>query len=92
MSAELDKLLRRLGYKLAEDAWETQGRRSYVASEDADQVFLNDLGSDLRSLGWLRHKSLLRAFQKSDGSELLEIEPGGPDTGHFLHRLKLPIE
>ena len=89
MAHDLEHVLRGLGYKLAEDVWADAGRRSYVNSENADREFLRDLEDEIRAFHWRKHNTRLRAFEKNDSSEILEVEPGGSDTsGHFLHHFK----
>ena len=77
------------GYRLVEDVWQTDGRRTYVHDENADRSFIRDISRTLRSAGWLLDNTVLRAFRHGPAGELIEIEPGGADTsGHFLHHLK----
>jgi hypothetical protein len=86
MEAHTEQLLYELGYRLAEDAWADEGRKTYVNSEDADREFVNDLRKSLVQHGWEKHETVLRAFRNTKDHETLEIEVGGPDTsGHFLH-------
>lgn len=77
------------GYRLTEDAWQTDGRLTYVHDGSADRSFVTGLSHVLRAHGWLPDNTMLRAFRNSATGELIEIEPGGADTtGHFLHHLK----
>jgi hypothetical protein len=74
------------GYKLIDDAWSECRRRTYHHNEAAARAHINSLAVELRHLGWSRDRGKLRAFCHLQASELIEIEPGGPDTsGHFLH-------
>ena len=83
-SEALEAVLNFWGYKLVEEAWCEDGRRTYVHSDDADRSFVEALGKSLSAEGWSSHPSILRAFHKK--GEIIEIEIGGPDTsGHFLH-------
>ncbi len=76
------------GYRLAEDAWSTEGRMTYVHDDDADRGHLAGLARVLGSVGWHRNRDKLRSFTNVTGNEI-EIEPGGSDTtGHFLHHMK----
>jgi hypothetical protein len=82
-------VLERLGYKLVEDCWNTEGRKTYVNDENADQEFLADLKRTLGQYGWRKHKTILRCFLNDSTAEILEVEPGGADTsGHFINYLK----
>ena len=77
------------GYRLVEDAWQTDGRRTYVHDENADRTFVREISRILRGVGWHPDNTVLRTFRHGPTGELIEIEPGGADTtGHFLHHLK----
>jgi len=77
------------GYRLVEDAWERNGRRTYLHDEDADRAFLENLGGALQLFGWTSDQNRLRTFVHSGSGEAIEVEPGGSDTsGHFLHHMK----
>ena len=81
----MDAVLPHLGYKLVEDSWTVEGRKTYVSDEDTDREFLIDLDRTLAEYGWDKHKTRLRCFSNPHTGELIEIEPRGPDTsGHFL--------
>ena len=85
----MDAVLPHLGYKLVEESWTVEGRKTYISDEDTDRAFLIDLERTLAEYGWAKHKTRLRCFSNFHSGELIEIEPGGADTsGHFLHRLK----
>src|SRR5690348_3766450 len=74
------------GYRLVEDVWARQGRRTYIHDDDAGRSHLREMAALLRADGWLNDAMQLRAFRRP--GELIEIEPGGADTsGHFLHQL-----
>ncbi|MCS3764964.1 hypothetical protein [Bradyrhizobium centrosematis] len=74
------------GYRLIEDHWDQDGRRTYVSDEDADRDLLKDLEEFLAEHGWTKHPNILRAFTNVRLGGLLEMEIGGPDTtGHLLH-------
>lgn len=78
------------GYRLAEDAWDTNGRVTYIHADDADRAHLAELVKLLGALGWIKAKEKLRSF--TNGGEEIEIEPGGSDvSGHFLHHLNLAV-
>jgi hypothetical protein len=82
----MDAVLQHLGYKLVEDSWAVEGRKTYFSDEDADRAFLTDLEQTLAEYGWDKHEAL-RCLSNPHTGELIEIEPRGPDTsGHFLHR------
>jgi len=77
------------GYRLTEDAWQADGRRTYLHDDNADRSFVTGLARVLRAHGWVTDDTVLRAFRNCATGELIEIEPGGADTsGHFLHHLK----
>jgi hypothetical protein len=86
----IDDLLAAHGYRLAEDAWISQGRMTYVHDDDADQRYLADLTKTLGSDGWTKSHDKLRTFSKDGGRHEIEIEPGGSGVdGHFLHHMKV---
>jgi hypothetical protein len=88
-TSTIHDLLIRQDYKLIDDAWSSQGRRTYIHDEDATREFIVGLAKVLRSVGWEAHPNILRAFRYSESGEIIEIEPGGADTtGHFIHHLK----
>jgi hypothetical protein len=77
------------GYRLVEDAWESDGRRTYLHDEYADRTFLKKLERTLESSEWKADRNKLRTFGHPRSGEVIEIEPGGSDTsGHFLHHMK----
>jgi hypothetical protein len=83
----LERTLHDRGYRLVDDAWESDGRRTYVHDDDASGT-LAGLRQALGELGWRPHPNKLRSYQ-NQGAEEIEIEPGGSDTsGHFLHHMK----
>jgi hypothetical protein len=85
----MDSVLRHLGYRLVEDSWAVEGRKTYVSDENADREFLTDLERTLAEYGWDKHETRLCCFSNPHTSELIGIEPGGADTSdHFLHHLK----
>ncbi|MBR0986102.1 hypothetical protein [Bradyrhizobium liaoningense] len=72
-----------------DDAWDSNGRRTYLHDEDADRAFLKQLQRILRTLEWTADPDKLRTFGHAGSGEIIEIEPGGSDTsGHFLHHMK----
>jgi hypothetical protein len=58
----VDAVLENLGYRLVEDCWSAERRRTYFNHEDADRELLADLGRTLSAYGWKRHKTKLRSF------------------------------
>jgi hypothetical protein len=87
--SSIHDLLMSEGYRLAEDAWDADGRITFVHDDSADRSFVRDLARVLRANGWRPDNTRLRVFRNETTGELLEIEPGGSDTtGHFLHHLK----
>ncbi|MGX4802073.1 hypothetical protein [Bradyrhizobium guangdongense] len=82
----IEHVLTDLGYKLKEDSWNSEGRRTYSNSEDADRDLLKDIEAVLREYDWTKHPNILRAFTNAKLGELLEIEIGAPEIdGHLLH-------
>ena len=89
MGKHAEYVLRDLGYRLVDDSWSTDGRKTYAHDDDADRVFLTDLEMTLAVYGWKKNARKLRTFLNESTGELIEIEPGGAETsGHFLHHLK----
>ena len=85
----LHEILVSQGYKLIDDAWSSQGRRTYIHDDDATREFIVGLAKVLRSVGWETHPNMLRAFRHPTSGEVIELEPGGADTsGQFLHHVK----
>jgi hypothetical protein len=85
----VEHLLKELGYCVVDDAWQTEGRVTYLNDENADRQFLRDLQASLAGSGWARDEHRLRAFTCAATGELIEIEPGGAETsGHLLHHFK----
>ena len=77
------------GYKLVEEAWTANGRRTYVHDEDASRVLVRRLITVLRRDGWEMETEKLRSLRHPANGEVIELEPGGTDTtGHFLHHMK----
>ena len=60
-----------------EDAWEVEGRETYIHDDVADRSFLINLAPVLRREGWRPHPTILRAFRHSITGEIIEIEIGG---------------
>jgi hypothetical protein len=91
MSAEVSthNLILAAGYKLIEDAWEKNGRRTYIHDDDASGVQMKRLIEILGSAGWEMDSHKLRSFRHIVSDDMIELEPGGSDTtGHFLHQIK----
>ena len=77
-----------LGYRLVDDAWNSDGRRTYTHDDEASRTHLVELRQSLGNLGWSADPSKLRSFRNSVDEEI-EIEPSGADTtGHFLHHMR----
>jgi hypothetical protein len=76
-----------LGYRLIDDKWDSEGRRTFVHSEDADRPFLIDLEINLLDYSWKkRDPDRLRSFVNDESGKLIEIEPvGAAPSVHFLH-------
>lgn len=79
-----------LGYSPEDDAWETDGRRTYSSSDNATKAYLTTITGIFGRQGWDRQpkKDACMRFRHSNG-EVLEIEPGGAGvSGHYLHYMK----
>jgi hypothetical protein len=60
-----------------DDAWSSQGRRTYIHDDDATREFILGFAKVLRSAGWETHPIILRAFSHPISGELIELKPGG---------------
>lgn len=77
------------GYKLIDDAWVKDGRRTYIHGDDASAIEFKRLTAILRRVGWEIDTNRLRSLRHPASGDMIELEPGGPDTtGHFLHHVK----
>jgi hypothetical protein len=77
------------GYKLVDDAWENNGRKTYSHDSDASGTQIANLKMRLGSAGWVKDKNSLWVFRQPLTDEIIELEPGGSETsGHFLHHMK----
>jgi hypothetical protein len=77
------------GYRLTDDSWGEQGRRTYIHDDDAERSHITRLSIALRAAGWKNDSEKLRSFVHPGSKEIIEIEPGGSETsGHFLHHMK----
>jgi hypothetical protein len=86
MRQAMHELLVSEGYKLVEDSWDKDGRRTYLNDENATRSYLKHLAVALSREGWSSAPDKLRSFLHSGTDESIEIEPGGSETsGHFLH-------
>lgn len=84
----LENILPHFCYDLEDDAWSTNGRRTYSNGDNATKEFLRVLGNALGREGWKRHPNKLRTFINENTNEIIEIEPGGSGaTGHLLHHM-----
>lgn len=82
-------ILLQQGYKLVDDAWNDNGRKTYSHDNDASGTQIANLTMALGSGGWARDRNALWVFRQPLTDEILELEPGGSDTsGHFLHYMK----
>lgn len=81
-----------LGYVPEDDAWDTDGRRTYSHEDDATRAYMTTLTGILGRQGWDRDKGHLRMFRHAATGDVIELEPGGPGvTGHFLHHMKAEV-
>jgi hypothetical protein len=86
---ELHDRLLSCGYKLADDAWQSEGRFTYLHDDNITRTYIKTLEQFLRPSGWRISADKLRAFVHSKTLQEIELEPGGSDvTGHLLHYLK----
>jgi hypothetical protein len=77
------------GYRLTDDSWDEHGRRTYIHDDDVARSHISSLSIALRAAGWKNDSEKLWSFVHRDPDEIIEIEPGGPDTsGHFIHHMK----
>ncbi len=88
----LEDALTVLGYCPEDDAWETDGRRTYIHEDNATRAYLTTLRGILARQGWHRDANALRTFRHEASEQIIEIEPGGADcTGHYLHHMKASV-
>ena len=74
------------GYKLIDDGWERNGRITYLHDENASVEQIRILKKHFENIGWKKDYDILWSFVHPDSGEIVELEPGGPETsGHFLH-------
>jgi hypothetical protein len=52
MGPQIEEALRELGYRLVDDAWNGQGRKTFLNSENADHDFMADLEAVLFDCGF----------------------------------------
>jgi hypothetical protein len=77
------------GYKLIDDAWVKDGRRTYIHDDDASAIEFKRLTAILGRVGWEIDTNRLRSLRHPASCDMIELESGGPDTtGHFLHHMK----
>lgn len=87
----LDETFYILGYRPEDDAWETDGRRTYVHDDDATRAYLTTLRGILGRQFWKRDDYAMRTFINEELGEIIEIEPGGAGcSGHYLHHMRAP--
>jgi hypothetical protein len=87
----IEDVIQMLGYRPEDDAWDTDGRRTYVHDDDATRAYLTTVRGILGRHGWDCDLNALRTFRHSSG-QIIEIEPGGADcTGHYLHHMKAAV-
>ena len=67
MGMHTHHVLVQFGYRLVDDAWAENGRRTYLSDEDANRDLLKDLGAVAAEYGWIRHPTVLRAFTNTAG-------------------------
>ena len=90
MRQDIEQVLKEIGYRLVDDSWDDQGRKTFLNSETADRSFMKELELALVKCGFKRHETSLRAFRDGSTGEFLEIEIGGPETsGHYLHYFRV---
>jgi hypothetical protein len=86
--ASTHDILIQQGYKLVDDAWDSNGRKTYSHNEASGPEIAN-LKIALGSAGWMKDKNALWVFRQPLADEIIELEPGGSETsGHFLHYMK----
>lgn len=83
----LDETLLILGYRPEDDSWETDGRRTYIHDDNTSRAWMTSITSIFGRPGWTRSGNLFR----HDTGLLIEIEPGGDASGHYLHLMKAEL-
>src|SRR3979490_2397349 len=74
------------GYRLIDDGRERDGRRTYLREENASGEQISILKKHFENIGWKKDYENLWSFVHPDSGEIVELEPGGPETsGHFFH-------
>lgn len=87
--SSIHDLISDLGYRLIDDDWERDGRRTYISDENFSASEFKTLATILTRVGWERDSGVLWMLRHPVTGETIEVEPGGPDTsGSFLHHLK----
>ena len=77
------------GYRLIDDSWDEHKRRTYLHDDDVARSHVTSVSLVLKAAGWKHDPEKLWSFVHPDFDEIIELEPGGPDTsGHFLHHMK----
>jgi len=90
--ATLSEVLEVFGYVPEDDAWDTDGRRTYLNEDPATRAHLRLLGAALSRCGWDLDKTRLRTFRHFATADMIEIEPGGSEVdGHLLHHMKAEV-
>lgn len=88
----IDALITTLGYRVKDDAWDTDGRLTYAHDDEATRAFLITLRGILARQGWHRDPHALRTFRHESSEQAIEIEPGGTEcSGHYLHLMKASV-
>jgi len=82
----LSDTLHILGYRLKDDSWDTDGRRTYAHDDDATRTYLTALRGILGPKRWRINQATLRTFRHASG-EIIEIE-SGDCSGHYLLHMK----
>jgi hypothetical protein len=76
------------GYRLPDDAWDDQGRRTYIHDDDLGRSHITSMTIVRKSVGWKHDPEKLWSFVYPVSQEIIEMEPGGVETsGHFLHHM-----
>lgn len=90
-SAAVRKVVHNIGYRLVEDAWRENGRRTYQHGDNANAAYMRSLAEVLEALHWHCAGGAgrrLLSFTHITTGEMIEIEPGGAGlSGHYLHHM-----
>lgn len=80
-----------LGYRPEDDAWETDGRQTYIHDDNATRAWMISITRILCRQGWIKDHRDINLFRDEFG-RIIQIEPCDLDcTGHYLHVMKAEL-